>query len=263
MVRRLAMLAIGALVVWLGVLLVLDYAVVGRQRRGTTDRIGESLEATASLGDSDLALIRGRLEMEQLSIVRDDAIGHLAITVAEIRCELAPFGFALVDHDCRDLVVRGVRFEVSTTALFKIKPHKTKPVRARHVVIDDAVLVFSPSALVPSLGRVEIKIDHAESGETVFRTPLSWLLTMDELRAHLDLPAGLTLRLEYTDGTLSAAGSLFGSTPVQIPIALPIADTARDAQEEVRMLVSFGTDIAERLVAKRAQDWLRRKLSIH
>ncbi|MDB4959028.1 MAG: hypothetical protein JWO36_6597 [Myxococcales bacterium] len=261
--RRLVRAAIVLVAVWLAVLLVLDYTFAGKQRRGTTERISESLQATATLGDSDLALIRGRLAMQQLSIVRDDVVGHLAITVDEIRCELAPIGLALVDSECRDLAVRGVRLEVSTVALFKLEQHKNKPIRSRHVVIDDAVLTFSPSALVPSLGRVEIKIDHAESGPTVFRTPLSWLLTMNELRAHIDLPAGLTLSLLYNDGKLSAAGSLFGSTPVEVPVTLPVAESAQDAQEEVKQLVQVGTDIAERLVAKRAEDWLRKKLSLH
>jgi hypothetical protein len=259
--RRVIRAAVALLALWLAVLLVLDYAFAGKQRRGTTERIGESLEATATLGDSDLALIRGRLEMQQLSIIRDDVIGHLAITVDEIRCELAPIGWALVDSECRDLVVRGVRLEVSSAMLFKLEQHKNKPVRARHVVIDDAVLVFSPSALLPSLGRVEIKIDHAESGHTVFRTPLSWLLTMNELRAHIDLPAGLSLSLLYKDGKLSAAGSLFGSASVEIPVTLPVADSAKDAREEIQMLVSVGTDMAERLVAKRAEDWIKSKLS--
>src|SRR3954451_8869317 len=101
--RRALRAVVVLLAIWLAVLLVLDYAFAGKQRRGTTERIGESLEAHATLGDSDLALIRGRLAMQQLSIVRDDVVGHLAITVDEIRCELAPLGLALVDSECRDL----------------------------------------------------------------------------------------------------------------------------------------------------------------
>ena len=92
--------------------------------------------------------------------------------------------------------------------------------------------------------------------------PLSWLLILEELRAHIELPAGITLDLTYKDRTLSAAGTLFGSTPVEVPLKLPVVDTANDAAEELQMLVKVGTDIAERLVARRAEDWLRQKLSI-
>jgi hypothetical protein len=156
--------------------------------------------------------------------------------------------------------VRGTHLEVSTAALFKLRNPKHPPIRARHVVIDNAELVFSPSAFVPSLGRVAIAIEHAESGATVFRTPLSWLFTLEQLRAHLELPAGIAVHLAYAGGVLSVAGSVFGETPVELPIELPHPDGAQDARDEIALLVRTGTDIAERLVAKRAEDWLRSRL---
>jgi hypothetical protein len=128
------------------------------------------------------------------------------------------------------------------------------------VVIDDAALVFLPSAFMPNFGRIEIAIDHAEAGATVLRTPLSWLFALEELRARFALPAGITVRISYHQGILTAAGSLFGSAEVQLPVQLPIADTAKDARDEIRLLVEVGRQIAEQLVAKRAEDWLRSKL---
>ena len=225
-----------------------------------TERLGESLQATCTIGAIDLALVRGRLELEHLALHRDDVVGHLAIDVAEVRCELRPLGLALVDRGCRELAVRGTRMEVSAAALFQIKNPKRPPIHADRVVIDDAVLAFSPSAIVPSLGEIRIAIDHAESGPTSFRTPMSWIFSLDELRAHIDLPAGIALHLAYHDGVLSAAGSLFGATPVEVPIQLPVVDAVRDAHEEIALLFKLGKDIAERLVAKRAEDWLRSKL---
>ncbi|MGE5185080.1 MAG: hypothetical protein ACM31C_23590, partial [Acidobacteriota bacterium] len=169
-------------------------------------------------------------------------------------------GWALVDRHCHELGVRGVRLEVSTAALFQIKNPRHAPIRADHVVIDDAELVFAPSAFVPSLGRIAIAIEHAESSATVFRTPLSWLLSLEQLRARLELPAGIALHLAYDGGVLRVAGSLFGSTPVELPVQLPVATAAHDAHEEIQLLVQAGEDIAEQLVAKRAEDWLRAKL---
>ena len=260
MLRRLVIVGIGALAVWLVILVVLDLALAGRQAAEVGDRVGESLQAKATVAETDLALVRGRLTLGTLAVRRDDVIGHLAIDVAEVRCELAPLGWALVDRECRELAVRGVRLEVSTAALFKIKNPKRPPIRAEHVVIDDAVLTFSPSAFVPSLGKISIQIEHAEAGPTVFRTPLSWIFSSDELRARIDMPAGITLHLIYKAGVLSAAGSLFGSTPVTLPVTLPVAGVAHDAHEEIQALVSFGEDLAAKLVEKRAEDWLRSKL---
>jgi hypothetical protein len=261
MLKRVALGGCVALAIWVGVLVMLDVALGARQAEGVSGRVGESLEATATVGDVDLALVRGRLAIDKLAVHRDDVVGHLAIDVAEVRCELAPLGWALVDRDCRELVVRGTRLDVSSAALFKIKHPKSEPIRAQRVVIDDAELAFSPSAFLPSLGRITIQIEHAQSGPTVFRTPLSWIFALEELRARIDLPAGISLRLTYQAGVLGAAGSLFGSTPVSLPIQLPVASVARDAHEEIEAFIQFGKDVAEQLVAKRAEDWLRSKLS--
>lgn len=261
-VKRVAVILGGVLAVWLVLLVILGFALGGRQERHTRERLAESMQATVTLGDVDLALVRGRLSIDQLSIKRDDLIGHMAIGVEGVRCELAPLGLALFDRDCRDLVIRGLTLEVSTTALFKMqRPPKSRPVRADHVVIDNASLVFMPSAFLPNLGRVAIAIEHVESGPTVMRTPLSWLFSLRVLRARFELPAGVgTVVIGYRDGKLSATGSVFGSSPVELPLELPNADAIKDAHGEVEALIQMAKDAAEKLVAKRAEDWLRSKL---
>lgn len=258
--KRAAIIALCVVAVWIVVLVVLDAALAGTEQRHIEERVGESLQATAQVGDTDLALGRGRLLLEQLSVRRDDIIGHLALDVAQVRCELAPLGLALVDHDCRELAIRGMRLEVSSAALFKLQHPARRPIRASSVIIDDAELAFAPSALVPNIGRVSITIEHAEAGPTVFRTPLSWLFGLTQLRARIALPAGISMHLRYGGGKLSAAGSLFGSAPVEVPFVLPLAMAAADAHEELLLLGKAGEDVAERLVAKRAEDWLRAKL---
>lgn len=260
MIRRGAVIAAGLFAGWSIVLLVLGFALGSRQERITKERLAQSLHATVTVAGSDLALWRGRWTLDGLAVRRDDAIGTLSLDVASVRCELGPLGWALVSRDCGELAVRGVRMEVSSTALFKHERPKQKPVRADRLVLHDATLVFLPSAIMPALGRVEIAIEHAESGPTVIRTPLSWLLTLEQLRAKLALPAGITLHLTYERGMLTAAGSLFGSSPVALPLALPVKQTAQDAAEETKQLVELGRDIAQRLVAKRAQDWIESKL---
>jgi hypothetical protein len=260
--RRLGIIAGGVLALWLVLLVALGVAGGARQAKSTRERLGESMQATVTIGDLDLALVRGHLTFEHLALRRDDAIGHLSLDIANVNCELLPLGLALFDRDCRDLSVSGVRLEVSAAALFKMQHRpKHRPVHADHVVIDDATLVFLPSAFVPGLGQVTLAIEHAEAGPTTFRTPLSWLFNLRELRARFDLPAGITLRIGYANGMLTASGSLFGSSPVELPVQLPVADAAHDAHEELVLLVKAGRDIAEQLVAKRAEDWLRSKLT--
>ena len=260
MLKRAAKVTAVVFAVWLVVLSVLGFALGGRQERGTKSRLAESLLAQVTIADSDLALIRGRWKIEQLSLRRDDTVGFLGLDVATVRCELGPLGWALFDRDCSELAVRGVKLQVSTMALFKVKRPKKKPIRADKLIIDDATLVFLASAFAPTMGQVAIQIEHAESGPTLLRTPLSWLFTLKELRAKLDLPANVTVHLKYENGILTVAGSVFGTTPVELPVQLPVADLTKEAHEESRQLVQLAKDIGSRLVARRAQDWLESKL---
>lgn len=255
--RRIVRLLVVLAVLWLGALLVLGFVYQGRTQRGVAERVGDSLQGTATIGDASLGLIRGTLTLDELAITRDDVIGHLEIKVAHIDCSLPPLGLALVDRDCRKLALRGLRLEVSTAALFKLKPPKRPPLRVGRVVIDDAQLEFSASALMPSFGRVAIAIQHAEAGETIFKTPLSWIFALETLRATVELPAGITLHLSYDAGQLRVSGGLFGSIPILVPVALPVRDLADDPRAELAKLVAFAKDLAEKLVARKAEDVLK------
>ncbi len=257
---RLLKIAIVAVAVWLAVLMIVGVVYGGRAGDRVASRIADSLMAEVTLDGSNLALIRGHLVLEKLAVRKED-LGHLSIDVDTIRCELPPLGLAVVDHECRDLIVKGVRLEVSAAAVFQLRNPKRKPLTVRHVEIDDAVLTFAPSAFLPSLGRISIKIDHAEAGATTFKTPLSWIFHLTALAATVELPAGITVKLGYQNGLLNAAGGIFGATPVALPLSIPIPQSTDDAKEEVRKLVALGRDLAEQLVTRRAEDWLRSKLS--
>jgi len=260
MVRRVVQIVVGVIAAWIVFLIVLGFAYRERSGEGVAERFAVSLQGSASFGDADLALVRGRIELERLKVRRDDAIGTLSLEIGDVRCELPPLGLALVDRECRELFIGGMRLEMSSLALFKLRKAKRPPILTQRVVIEDAVLGFAPSAFLPSLGRVQIKVEHAVAGPTRFRTPLSWIFAMQELRATLELPAGIAVHLVYRDGVMSASGSVFGSSPVEVPVTLPVRDAADDGQAELKRLVSFGRALAEQLVSRRARQWLRSKL---
>ncbi len=256
---KLGIVAGGVLVVWIVLLLVLGAIFGERKAQAVADRIGETLQATAKVRDHDLALIRGRLALEGLEVERDDLIGKLSLDVGSIRCELLPFGGALVDSSCRELAVGDVRLELSTFALFKLKKPTRPPIRAASVTITNATLVFSPAAVVPSLGRVTLTIARATAGPTVFKTPLSWLFQLETLHATLELPFG-TIELDYANGLLRAGGAVFGKTPVTVPFQMPVASVTEEPAAELQRLVKVGKKLAEQLVEQKARDWLRSRL---
>jgi hypothetical protein len=257
--RKISAIVVGAMGLWIVVLVIAGTTCGGATGRRVAQRVADSLNAEVTIEHSDLALVRGRVELEGMKVRKED-LGHLAIDVANVRCDLPPLGLALVDRECRELVIDKVRLEVTSAAVFQLKRPKKKPLRARHVELHDAVLTFSPSAFLPELGKIEIRVDDMIAGPTTFKTPLSWMFSMQELRATLDLPAGIVVKLEYKQGVLTAAGGIFGAKPVRLPIAIPLADGADDAKAEVAKLVALGRQIAERLVEQRAKDWIRSKV---
>lgn len=258
--KRFLRVLVGLVAVWVVLLFVLGFVLAGRAADKVTARMSDTLQAPATIGERSLGLVFGSFSFEQLVVKRADLTGNLLLEVGEVECNLPPLGLAFVDRSCGELAVKDVKLELSTIALFKIERPKHSAFRADHVVVDNADLVFSPSAFLPSLGRIRIKIAHAEAGPTKFKSPLSWLFHLEKLQATFELPAGIELAVALADGKLVATGSVFGATPVSIPLVMPKIDDADDARSELRKLVEFGKDLAEQLVAQKAEDWIRNKL---
>jgi hypothetical protein len=257
--KRAAKVAVGLVALWIVFLLVFGAVYGGRAGDRVAKRIGESMLATATVGDSSLSMLRGNLELDKLSVKKDD-LGLLTIDVDHVECDLLPMGLALIDRSCGDLVVDKVRLTMTSAAVLQLKRPKRKPLSVDRVEIHDAVLTFSPSAFLPELGKIEIRVDYVEAGPTTFKTPLSWIFSMRELRATLDLPADIVVKLAYKNGAITAQGSIFGSAPVALPVSLPTLDNADDAKAEIAKLITFGKDLARDLLERRAKNWLEEKL---
>lgn len=261
MLKKAGAIAIGLFGLWLVFLLIVGVAYSGRAGERVASRVGESMVATATVDAASLGLVRGWLEIDGLHVRKDD-LGVLSIDIGHIECDLLPLGLALVaERSCGDLVVEKVRLSMTSAAVLQPRRPKRKPLHVDHVVIDDAVLAFSPSAFVPELGKIEIRVDHVEAGPTTFKTPMSWMFALRELHATLDLPADIVVKLAYKDGAFTVQGSIFGSAPVTVPVSLPTATTADDAKSEIAKLVTFGRDLAESLLETRAKNWLKSKLT--
>ncbi|HTR52235.1 MAG TPA: hypothetical protein VMJ10_16085 [Kofleriaceae bacterium] len=259
-VRRAVWVVVAIGAAWLGTLAVLDHVLADRQEDHVRDRAREALLADATVGSTDLALVRGRLTFADLALHRDDAIGHLALGIDELRCELPPLGAALVDGTCRELAVAGLRLDVSSPAMFQIRDPKHRPLEVDGVAIVDARLTFAADAFVPGVGAVAVKIASASAGPTRFRTPLSWVFAMDELSASVEIPQVGEVWFHYRDGKLVATGGPLGTTTIEVPVQLPSPIAARDGREEIQFLVAAGRDIAVKLAEQRAIDWVQSKL---
>ena len=258
--KKVARIAVGVIALWIVFLLVFGAAYGGRAGERVAKRIGDSMLATATVDDARLSMLRGWLELDGLHVRKDD-LGLLSIDVGHVDCDLLPMGLSLIDRSCGDLIVDHVRLVMTSAAVLQLKRPKRKPLHVDRVEIRDAVLTFSPSAFLPELGRIEIRVDYVEAGPTTFKTPLSWMFSMRELRATLDLPADIVVKLAYKNGAFTVQGSIFGSAPVTLPVSLPTANSADDAKGEIAKLITFAKQLAEDLLETRAKNWLKSKLT--
>ena len=252
--RRAAKAGIGvgaAAATWVGTIFVASFAARGCVAEKMRARLSESLDAQVTLAELDLALVRGAARFEGLAIERDHD-GHLHVGVDRIDAGLAPLGAYLWDRDLGRVHVDGVDVEVTGWGVLRIKPPRRPPVHIARLAIDDARLVFAPSAWAPDWARFAVLIDHAESGATVLRTPLSWVFALERLDARLEVPGAAPVELHYARGRLEASGSIFGPDPVSIPVVLPAPEPGHEGQQ----LVALGKDVAERLALARASGWI-------
>ena len=234
---------------YLVLLLVLGWIAGGVVARDVRGRLAASLDAEAEVGGARVNLLTGVASVRDIEVRRQHD-GYLALDLDRVRLELAPLGAVLWDRAPRLVEVRGARLEVSGLAVLRLPPRPARPpIRVGALTVDDCALSLTASGLLPGLARVELVIKRARSGATVLRTALSWLFTLEELVARVELPAGVTVRLEYRHGLLSAAGGPFGKVPVIVPFALPPVDD----RDEVAQLSALGKELAKQLALAEAR----------
>jgi hypothetical protein len=244
---------VGALGVWCVALVIAGYAAAGCQKRRVEQRIARAFEAKVGFGDADLSLLRGRFGGDDLTIAKDTPIGTLRVHVGRLEAELAPLGLALVDGGMRALRLSDVNLEATTLELLRATRRGGKPFAVDELELTNVRLVTMPTTLVPGLGKLELTIQHARAGPTVLRTPLSWVFSLRELVARVDVEGGVSVRVEYRGGVLRASGGVLGSTWVDVPFAIPVLDPAR----EMEQLAALGVDLAAKMTLRQAESILQ------
>src|SRR4051812_47674778 len=101
MTRRRIAIAAGCIAgAWLVAMIVIGEVYAARISQRVTEQLGESLQASATVGSSDLAMLRGRLTFGALRVRKNTDAGALSLDVDDVRCELAPLGGSLFDRSC-------------------------------------------------------------------------------------------------------------------------------------------------------------------
>ncbi len=213
-------------------------------------RLAGSMNAAVTIGNLDLGLVRGDVGVDRVQIVKADR-GYLRIDVDRVDVDLLPLGLALVQDGIGDVRMRGVDVEISALGALDLRGASRTPLRFDSLVIERAHVVVQAVHVVPGVASLDVTIDRASAGATTLRTPLSWLFALRELTAHVDLPFGGSIGLHYARGKLRLSGSVFGSTPLELPLEIPVLEPAR----ELEQLGELGRRLLGDLVAQGLERW--------
>lgn len=233
-------------------MLVIAGALAGDRVADTVRaRLATSLDGEATVGDAAVDLVRGRVAVTRVGAERHH-LGTLRLDVERIEVDLAPLGAVLFDRDPRAIRIAGAHLLVSGAgALDGIEHRDHAPLHTGAVEIVDSELTIVATTMWPELARVRLAIERVAAGDTTFRTPLSWVFTLEELIARVELPGSLSFELRYRDGALTARGSFFGDTPITVPVSLAY----RPGVDEATQLRAIAVQLAKRLVVERARRW--------
>ena len=251
--RRIAITVVGLFAAWIVVLVILGLAVGGARGESIASRLAEAVKGEGTVDGSDLALVRGHLAVDRLSIRRADEVGTLSLDIGELRCELPPLGYALVDSECRQLRLVGLVLQISTFEVFRVQRPKRPPMRAREVTIEDATIRVPLEA-----DRVEVKLEFVEAGPSVFKTPLSWIFELRALRAVVTSPLGV-VDVTYANGLLVASGGVF-TKPLVMAVPLPERNDDDDNKAELARITGWGKSLAKRALKENLKSLMRQPL---
>lgn len=255
---RLRKLAVGIVVAvgaYLGLLVVAGWLGGGLAERAIRERLAVSLDGDATVGDATVGLVRGTIAVTAVAVERHH-LGTLRLDIDRIDVEVAPLGAVVLDRDPRAIRVAGAHLLVSGAGALDLPARpRAPPISVGAVEIVDSDLTIVATTAWPELARVRLVIERVTAGPTRFVTPLSWVFSLEELVARVEVSGGLVVTLSYRDGVLTAGGSLIGDTPIAVPIALAY----RPGVDEPTQLRAIAIELGKRLVVERARRWFRRR----
>jgi hypothetical protein len=259
--RRLRRVGLGlglAAIAWLLLLTLAGTCGEGALQRRAERSLAEALQGTASIGDLDVALVRGHARASDVHVRREHQ-GVLELRIAEVDADFAPLGAAALSQRLHRLAVRDVTVFATTRAVLGGDGRVAHPLIADEVVVERARLQLAAGALLPA--AIDIDVAHARTSATRFTTTLSWLFALRELDATIDAPGG-KITATLRGPTLTLVGGLAGTAPIDVDVGpllrtdgLPSEPAAR-REAELDRLIDVATTVGREVALARAQQWL-------
>lgn len=261
---RLFLFFIVLLTLWLLTLAIVGEVGGNWVSRRMQEKLSAGLGAEVKIGGVDIGLVRGRFEVAQMQLSRKD-IGAMRIEIQKAYADTAPLGFALIERDrAYKLTIDGLLIELSSWAVLAPPPGSPLAFHVEEFDFSRVELLLAPTLLLPGAGSVELKIERAKGGPTTLRSAVSWLFSVDELDARVELLAGATATIKYRGnkqleqggerkGTLTIGSSLLDKE-LTIPLTLP---TVVDG-DELTALRQLGARVTKEVTKSKAAQMIKK-----
>jgi hypothetical protein len=241
-IRWFARAAGASIILYAALMLLGGVALRGCVEERVRERFARSLDADVAIGSSSLSVWRGEMILEDVTARREQG-GALDLRIARVEAEVAGWGAVLFDRDLERLLVRGLRFEVSAAGLTGRPRSERRPMPVGELLIEDAVIAVAPTAILPSLGRVQLEVRRAHARDVQLSSALSWLQTLSELDASLSAPGDVGLAVRYAPGWLSLDGRVLGvGRSIRVPFRFPPTDPAAYEIDQLRAVAAAAVE---------------------
>ncbi len=255
--KRYLLAACGLVAGYLLLLVLAGFVLDGYVAGKIEARLAGSLRADVDVSDVSISLLRGKVSLRGLTIERRTG-GTILIRVESVDAGIAPLGWSIFDREARTVTARGVDMTLSGRGALALHQREKTPIHVRELVLEDVNMAVMPTALLPRLGRIELRVDRARTGPVVLGSGVSWLFELRELRATADLAGHADIGVAFADDRLSLSGGLFGSRSVSFGFELPDPDP--DAFEGAQLL-SLAKELTKSLAKELATGWFDREIT--
>jgi hypothetical protein len=253
-IRWFARVAGASIILYAAFVLLGGVALRGCVEERVRERFARSLDAEVAIGSSSLSVWRGEMVLEDITARRGQ--GAMDLRIARVEAEVAGWGAVLFDRDLERLAVRGLRLELSAAGLTDRPRSERRPMPVGELLVEDAIIAVAPTAILPSLGRVQLEVRRAHAREVQLSSALSWLETLSELDASLSAPGDVGLAVRYAPGSLSLDGRVLGvGRSIRVPFRFPPTDPAAYEIDHLRAVAAAVVEAAGKaLLGAEARD---------
>lgn len=259
--KRLGRWLLGLLVAY-GLTMVFGGLMFARCARDqVADRLGRALGGEVQIASTSLSVWRGRLVLDGVIVTRPRG-GSMNLSIGTITADVAGWGGVVFDRDVDRVVARKVALEISAKGAIDVARLERQPLEVGELIIEDASIGFTPTALLPGLGRVEVDLRRAVSRPVVLSGAMTWLRGLESLDGDVSLPGGIEAGATYAGRQLVLRGGLFGATPVSVPFEVPVLDPSGTEIDHARtiaraVIAAAGSFVIRDMIKDRMLDGVR------